>query len=202
MSIACDFVSRGPAAGMADGARTSATAIVATGATTARLRARFIELSAPKRPELVPDEVERCDEDDRDRRRDDLPEADPVEEDEQPELVRAERDRGDDEEPHALRAEVALRLDERPVAVPPVVVRGGDDEGDCSRDVRPQPEQQGVERDVDDVTGKPDHAELGELDPVVRAPERLDRAVFEHSQPSRGYPIGLPAPVGAALPGG
>ena len=81
------------------------------------------EASPPEAPELVAEEVERRDEDDRDRLRDDLPPAEPVEEDEQPQLVDAEDDERDEEEADALVAEVALLARERPVAVPPVVVR-------------------------------------------------------------------------------
>ena len=42
--------------------------------------------------------------------------------------VRGERDRGDDDEPHPLVGEVAPLAAERPVPVPPVVVRDGDEE--------------------------------------------------------------------------
>src|SRR5207247_3209526 len=84
-----------------------------------RGRPRLRSTSAPKRPELVPDEIERHDEDDRDRGGDDLPPADPVEEDEEPELRGRECHDRDDEEAHALVPEMAFRVRERPVAVPP-----------------------------------------------------------------------------------
>src|SRR5256885_13741948 len=91
---------------------------------------------------------------------------------------------------------------EGPVTVPPVVVRGGDDERDGEGPVRPNAEQRRVEGEVDDVTGEPDDAELGELDPVMWAPQRLDCAVLEHRRllrpergkhRPRGYPIRQPA---------
>src|SRR5438067_13205476 len=56
-----------------------------------------------KGPELVADEVQRHDEHDRDRLRFDLAEAGPVEQDQQPELVDAERRQRDDEEAHPLQ---------------------------------------------------------------------------------------------------
>src|SRR5205085_6891787 len=89
----------------------------------ARARARRRgRLSTPERPELVAEEVERHHEHDCDRLRHDLAPAEPVEEDEQPELVDGERGERDDEEAQALLGEVALLLGERPEPVPPVVV--------------------------------------------------------------------------------
>src|SRR6266545_1644880 len=124
--------------------------------------------SAPERPELVAEEVEGHHEHDRDRLRDDLAPAEPVEEDEQPELVHAEREQRHDEEARALIGEMCALAAEGPVAVPPVGGRGGDDERDEGRDVRAEAEQQRVDDEVDGIATRADRAELRELHPVVR----------------------------------
>src|SRR5439155_1105353 len=67
-----------------------------------------------KRPELVADEVERSDQDDRDGLRDNLSPPEPVEEDKQPDLVHGERSRRHDEEARSLPPEVALLVAEGP----------------------------------------------------------------------------------------
>src|SRR5581483_8832956 len=124
---------------------------------------------------LVAEEVQGRDEDDRQRLRDDLAQTEPVEEDGEPELVDEERDDRDDVEAHPLEGEAALLPGERPVPVPPVVRRRGDDERDRGRRVRAQAERRLVDGEVDDETGRADDPELEELDPVVRPAQRLDR---------------------------
>ena len=93
--------------------------------------------------------------------------------------VRSERDSGDDGEPHPLVREVALLAAERPVPVPPVVVRHGDEKREERRaevvQIRPL-EQRRVDGEVDGVAARPDRAEPRELKPVVRRAQRADRA--------------------------
>src|SRR6476619_382979 len=101
----------------------------------ARLRAARAA-SIAEGPQLVADEVERRHEDDGDRLREDLPPVENVDEDDQPELIDRERRERDDEEAGALQGEATLLIDKGPVAIPPVVIGGGDDEGDGRRDMR------------------------------------------------------------------
>ena len=127
-----------------------------------------------ERPELVADEVDRGDEDDRDRLREELldPGADEQVEDDE---VRREGERRDDEEAETLEDDVAPVPPERPEAVPEVVVRDRDEERpDRRRDVVEigAAKQQGVDGEVDDVARRPDDAELDELLPVRPAPKR------------------------------
>ncbi len=89
------------------------------------------------------------------------------------EQVGAERERRDDEEAQPLEHEVPARVAERPGSVPRVVVRDRDEErADSGRDVvEPDDvEEDGVDREVDEVPGRADDAELDELLPVRAAP--------------------------------
>src|SRR5690349_18846372 len=106
----------------------ASTANSAPARTSRRIRLRL----AAERPELVAEEVQRRDRDDRNRLREHLPHAEPDERAEQDE-VRAEHDARDDEEAHSLEGEVASFAAERPVPVPPVVARDRDDERDGRR---------------------------------------------------------------------
>src|SRR5256885_10264027 len=101
----------------------------AQSATTRRRRVTVAKASGvggsgrkPERPELVADEVERRDEDDRDRLPDELS---GTEQDQhvQGEQVGAERSERHDEETDALRGEPAPAIVEGPDAVQRVVVR-------------------------------------------------------------------------------
>ena len=88
-------------------------------------------------------------------------------------------------EAHALVREVPPVAAEGPVAVPPVVVRDGDEEREERRAevVQPGPlEQRRVDREVDRITACADDAELRELNPVVRRAERpVDRLHYAAS---------------------
>src|SRR5471032_2509689 len=95
--------------------------------------------SAAERPELVPQEVEGHHERQRQRLREDLAPPEPVEEDDQPQLIGDQRDSGNRKEPHPLIPEVTLRGRKRPAPVPPVVAGGGENERDRSCAVRPEP---------------------------------------------------------------
>src|SRR5215210_5239958 len=100
----------------------------ATGTTTRRVAVTL----PPERPELVADEVDRRYEHDRDRLRQDLPDAH-LDESPQGDEVRGQREQRHDQEAHALVAEVPAVAPERPVAVPPVVVRHRDEKGSGRR---------------------------------------------------------------------
>src|SRR5439155_26282364 len=83
--------------------------------------------TAPKRPELVADEVDWRHEHDGDRLRRDLPEADRDKPGQQ-KLVGAESEQRDDEEADALVTDVPALAAEGPETVPRVVVRHRDEE--------------------------------------------------------------------------
>src|SRR6266545_2041741 len=87
----------------------------------------LVLLRAPKRPELVADEVEGRHDDDRDRLRGHLVELERDEEAEDDE-VGSERDERDDEEAEPLVVEMPAVAPEGPEPVPGVVVGDGDDE--------------------------------------------------------------------------
>src|SRR3954453_9276561 len=141
-----------------------------------RRRRRSAGASMPKRPELVAGEVERRHEEYRERLRDELPEAEHVEEQREPQLVEREGGKRYRVEARALQREAALLVDEGPVAVPPVVARCRDDERDGCRAVCADPEQRLVDGEVDDEAARADDAEPRQLDPVVTPAERRHRA--------------------------
>src|SRR5436190_831383 len=142
---------------------------------TIRLAVRAV--GHPERPELVADEIERRDEDDRDRLGEHLVHSEGNEGAEDAEVgdVGDERDH---EETQALEAHVAALVSERPDPVPEVVVRDGDQERD-RRGIGVVParaaQQRGVDRKVDDVAARTDSGELGELHPVPGMAERATR---------------------------
>src|SRR4051794_23276457 len=122
-----------------------------------------------ERPQLVADEVEWH----RDRNRDglggELAHASSDEELERDQVDHQGED-ADREEAGRLKARVAVSRVEGPVAVPPEVARDGDAEGDDRRgdvvDVE-RPVHQRKDRQVDQVAGGTDHAELHQLKPVA-----------------------------------
>ena len=143
----------------------------------ARARARGRRrVSLAERPELVAEEVERRDEDDRDRLREDFRQSSTsMKRTSQSWFTpKASTETTKKRAPWAPKLPLLVR--ERPVAVPPVVARRRDDERDRRRDVRAPAEQRGVDDEVDDVAAGADGAELRELDPVCRPPERGTRA--------------------------
>src|SRR5436190_9132440 len=138
----------------------------------------------PERPELVAEEVERCDEHDRDRLGHD-PAEPALDEERQQSEVRSVDDERDDEEAQALVRHVPALVAERPEPVQGVVVRDGDEEraGRCDAVVEVRPvEQERVYGQVDHVADRADDAELRELLPVVTPPERLAGAAPERGR--------------------
>src|SRR5581483_2018822 len=131
-----------------------------------------------ERPELVRAERERHHARDRHRLPGDLPGVERDQGAQQAE-VEAEAAERDEEEAKALVVEVAAAVPERPLPVPEVVVRDGDDERARRRweVVEPRTLEQGdVYREVDQVAARPDDAELRQLDPVLRPQQRLTRS--------------------------
>ena len=123
---------------------------------------------------------------------DDLPPADLVEKDGRARTGwrrRRRRTRRRSEGPGARSGPSSGRS--TPVAVPPVVVHRGDDERDRRRPVRANAEKHRVDREVDDVARDPDHAELRELYPVVRAAGALMDRRGSRAWPNqdRGYSV-------------
>ena len=90
-----------------------------------------------------------------------------------------------------------LRVGERPVAVPPVVARAATTNEIAAAGWGPRPSSSDVHRQVDEVAEGADDAELRKLDPVGRAPQRLDGTILEHGhdcfEASRGSPRHAPA---------
>src|SRR5688572_24438919 len=173
MAVARASVSRGFSAPAAAGASTSPSKTATKNRRHMRRR-----LVPTKTPELVPGEVEWRDEDDRDRLCQDLVEAERHER-RQPDQVPEVGQKRHDEKAHALVADVPALAAEGPEAVPGVVVRDGDEEGARRGEPVVEPgaeEERRVDREVDDVPGRADRAELRQLDPVVRLPERASKA--------------------------
>ena len=126
-------------------------------------------MPSPEGPELVADEVRRRHEHDRDRLRHDLSDAELDERSEDPEVSPVHQ-KGDDEEAQTLIPEVPAMMAEGPEPVQEIVVGDRDEEGAGRRDAVMEigsVEQGDVDEQVDDVAGRPDDAELGELLPVV-----------------------------------
>src|SRR5262249_35309622 len=132
--------------------------------------------TATERPELVPDEVERGHEDDRDGLRREFVEPAVDDQQVQHDEVRPEcRDR-DEEEAHPLDADVAAVLAKGPDPVPDVVAGDGDEERARRGHeiVEPPVQQHVVDPEVDEIADRTDHAELAELLPVSDREERCD----------------------------
>ena len=141
--------------------------------------------AASEGPELVPHEVPRGDEHDRDRLREHLADLQRVDEQVQDHEVGRERDRRDDEEAKPLVGDVAALATERPEPVPGVVARDGDEEGAGRGEQVVDAaglEQERVDRQVDDVAAGADEAEADQLSQFSL---RRRRPACERAQPRR-----------------
>src|SRR5579864_2959370 len=136
-------------------------------ATAAKARASLRRVP-PKGPELVSDEVQRRDEEDRGRLRGELS-APNRDQHMQHDEVRGERCKRDDEEAGALCRDPATPVSKGPTAVAEVVARDRDEERARRGNeiVDAGIKEARVHTEVDDVADRADDAELQELRPVL-----------------------------------